>query len=60
MLPVATPPNALAIGTGHVTVRQMMLAGLILNVAGLIFIIALTYLLGFPALQVNPGSPGGH
>lgn len=58
MLPVATPPNALALGTGHVTVRQMMLAGLILNVVGLILIIALSYLLGFPMLGVNPGSPG--
>ena len=50
MLPVATPPNALALATGQVTVRQMMKAGLILNVAGLVLIVALSYLLGFRAL----------
>ena len=38
MLPVATPPNAIVYGTGHVTVAQMMRAGLILNLVGVIVI----------------------
>ena len=33
MLPVATPPNAVAFGTGFVKIRTMMAVGLFLNVA---------------------------
>jgi sodium-dependent dicarboxylate transporter 2/3/5 len=33
MLPVATPPNAIVYGSGHVSIAQMMRAGLLLNVA---------------------------
>lgn len=35
MLPVATPPNALAYGTGHIQQRQMLKAGLMLNLAAI-------------------------
>jgi sodium-dependent dicarboxylate transporter 2/3/5 len=56
MLPVATPPNALALASGRVTVVQMAWAGLILNGVGLAFIIAALYWLGFPALGVTPMS----
>jgi sodium-dependent dicarboxylate transporter 2/3/5 len=38
MLPVATPPNALAYGTGIINQRQMLRAGLILNIFGIIVI----------------------
>lgn len=34
MLPVATPPNAIIFGTGLVSVRQMAIAGLLLNLLG--------------------------
>lgn len=34
MLPVGTPPNALAFGTGAVTIREMARAGIWLDVAG--------------------------
>jgi len=37
MMPVATPPNAIVFGTGHVTIPQMARAGLLLN----LFIIVL-------------------
>jgi len=36
-MPVATPPNAIVFGTGHVTIPQMARAGLLLN----LFIIVL-------------------
>jgi solute carrier family 13 (sodium-dependent dicarboxylate transporter), member 2/3/5 len=49
-LPVATPPNAIVFGTGHVTVTQMARAGAILNVIGVILIAALTVLLAGPVL----------
>ena len=38
MLPVATPPNALAYGTGIISQRQMLRAGLILNILGIIVV----------------------
>jgi solute carrier family 13 (sodium-dependent dicarboxylate transporter), member 2/3/5 len=40
MLPVATPPNAIVFGSGHVTLPQMMRAGVLLNVVGVIVITA--------------------
>lgn len=53
MLPVATPPNALALATGKVTVWQMAVAGLLLNIAGLLLIVGACYLLGFPSFHVG-------
>lgn len=38
MLPVATPPNAIVFGAGYVTLPQMMRAGLLLNIAGVVVI----------------------
>ncbi|WP_338748736.1 SLC13 family permease [Janibacter alittae] len=35
MLPVATPPNAIAFGSGYVTIPQMMKGGIWLNLIGL-------------------------
>lgn len=36
MLPVATPPNAIVFATGHIKQREMMRAGLVLNIACII------------------------
>ena len=41
MLPVATPPNAIAMSTGHVETSQMMQRGFFLNILGIV----LTYLM---------------
>jgi sodium-dependent dicarboxylate transporter 2/3/5 len=38
MLPVGTPPNAIAYGSGYVTIGQMVRGGIWLNIAGLIVI----------------------
>ena len=40
MLPVATPPNAIVFGSGHVTIPQMVRAGVVLNVVGSVLIVA--------------------
>jgi len=45
MLPVATPPNAIVFGSGHVTIPQMIRAGAGLNLAGVIVITAAILLL---------------
>ena len=46
MLPVATPPNAIVYGSGLLRMRDMIRAGLILNLVGVIFVVAFILLLG--------------
>ena len=43
MLPVATPPNAVVFGTGHVSQRDMMKAGLLLNLLSIVVVAAFAY-----------------
>ena len=38
MLPVATPPNAIVFSTGRITIPQMVRAGFILNITGIIIV----------------------
>jgi hypothetical protein len=61
MLPVSTPPNAIAFATGRLEVRDMLLPGLALNVAGVAVIVLgmITYghaIFGIE-LDVNAGPP---
>jgi solute carrier family 13 (sodium-dependent dicarboxylate transporter), member 2/3/5 len=51
MMPVGTPPNAIVFGTGLVRMPDMMKAGLWLNLAGIVLIFTLTYLVFIPVLQ---------
>ena len=44
MLPVATPPNAVVFGSRKVTITQMVLAGLVLNIFGWLLITLLVTL----------------
>jgi solute carrier family 13 (sodium-dependent dicarboxylate transporter), member 2/3/5 len=44
MLPVATPSNAVAFGSGEVTIKQMVRAGVWLNAASLVLIMLFMYL----------------
>ena len=52
MLPVATPPNAVAYGSGYVTVAQMVKGGLWLNVIGIVLVTATVYLLAVPVFNI--------
>lgn len=38
MLPIATPPNTLVFATGKITVKQLLLAGFVLDIAGLVVV----------------------
>lgn len=50
MLPVATPPNAIVFGTGHVSIPQMVRNGVGLNLIALLSITGLGYLVLRPLI----------
>lgn len=45
MLPVATPPNAIVFGSGHMRIKSMVCAGFMLNLAGLVIVTLVSYFL---------------
>ncbi|MCS4535554.1 DASS family sodium-coupled anion symporter [Corynebacterium sp. HS2168-gen11] len=49
MLPVATPPNAIAYGSGYVKIGDMIKGGVWLNVIGVFLVTFTTYFLAVPA-----------
>lgn len=53
MLPVGTPPNAIAFSSGAVTITQMARGGFVLNVVGVMLITLFVYLLGGWALGLQ-------
>ncbi|MDX1501260.1 MAG: SLC13 family permease, partial [Thermoanaerobaculia bacterium] len=56
MLPIATPPNAIVFGSGHLEMRQMVRAGLLLNLLGVVLITATLLWVSAPLLGVDLGS----
>jgi len=54
MLPVATPPNAIVYGTGYVKMRDMVLTGLLLNLAAAVVITLLTMFIVSPLWGLHP------
>jgi sodium-dependent dicarboxylate transporter 2/3/5 len=38
MLPVATPPNAIVFGSGRLTIPQMVKAGFVMNLIGIVLL----------------------
>jgi len=53
MLPVATPPNAIVFGAGHIRLGQMIRAGLALDLIAVLLIPLFTYLLGAAVLGIK-------
>lgn len=45
MMPVATPPNAIVFGSGHMRIGDMISAGFLLNLVGIVVVTLLGYLL---------------
>ena len=50
MLPIATPPNAIVMSSGTVTIKAMALYGLVLNVAGILLIVLVSRFVWEPLL----------
>ena len=55
MIPVATPPNAIVFGSGHITIVQMVRAGVWLNLIGAILIFATAFTLANWILGISFG-----
>ncbi len=53
MLPVGTPPNAIAFSTGFVSISQMARGGFVLNLIGIALVTGFVYWLGAVALGLN-------
>jgi sodium-dependent dicarboxylate transporter 2/3/5 len=52
MLPSATGPNAIVFASGHITVPQMVRAGIGLDLIGALMLTLLIYLIGIPVFGV--------
>jgi len=52
MMPIATPPNAIVFGSGHVTIPQMCHAGIWLNIIAIPLVTLLTYAIAVPLLRL--------
>ena len=59
MMPVATPPNAIVFGSGHVTIPQMVRAGFWLNLLFAALISGVGYLLVILVFGATPGEVPG-
>ena len=46
MMPVATPPNAIVFGTGRLHIGEMIRAGILLNILGVIIVVACAVIFG--------------
>lgn len=55
MLPVGTPPNAIVFGSGRITLPQMAMAGWWLNVAFVLLIVGMVYVIGPFVFGIEPG-----
>jgi sodium-dependent dicarboxylate transporter 2/3/5 len=45
MMPMGTPPNAIVFASGHIRMKEMMKAGLVMNIISIILIVLFCYFL---------------
>jgi sodium-dependent dicarboxylate transporter 2/3/5 len=55
MLPTATPPNAIVFGTDRIRISTMVRTGFALNMIGVLLVVIITWLLGGPVFDIQPG-----
>ncbi len=56
MLPIATPPNAIVFGSGELEIRDMVRAGVLLNLVGVLLVSLTFYFLAAPLLGFDLGT----
>lgn len=54
MMPVATPPNAIVFGSGRVRIIEMVRAGLVLNLVGVVLITLVFFTIGTAVFSIDP------
>lgn len=54
MMPVATPPNAIVFGSGRIKIAQMVKAGILINLVGIVVVTALFLLIGPSIFDFDP------
>ena len=52
MLPIATPPNAIAMSSGVVSIKAMAMYGLVFNILGIILIVAIAHTFWIGTLHI--------
>jgi sodium-dependent dicarboxylate transporter 2/3/5 len=55
MMPVATPPNAIVFGSGRVKIGEMVKAGLLINIIGIIVVTTFFLLVGKAVFAIKTG-----
>jgi sodium-dependent dicarboxylate transporter 2/3/5 len=53
MMPVATPPAAIVYASGHIPIRQMVRAGILFNILGVVLVVATMAALAGPVLGID-------
>lgn len=53
MMPIATPPNAVVFGTGRIRIIEMIKAGIIINIVGIIVVTLLFYFVGMSLFDID-------